>query len=544
MAATTIDPAADPRRKSARRKSASMDWFPIFLALGDSPALVVGGGAVALRKTRQLLEAGCRVSVVAPRCEREFQPWIEQRRVGWRALPFAPEMVVGHRLVIAATNDAGLNRLVAASAKHFGVLVNVVDDPALCDFIVPAVVDRSPLVIAVGTGGRAPILARQVRAYLEAMLPSALGRLADFMGHWRAKVRRDVSRPEQRRRLWERVARGPVAEHLFAGRNADAHRLMAKMVNVAGGVSGAGVDSQPPEGEVYIVGAGPGDPELLTLRALRLMQQCDVALYDRLVPEEILALVRRDADRIDVGKRCGGEGWSQERIHQAMIRLARDGKRVLRLKGGDPLIFGRGGEEMEALAGAGVAYQVVPGITAASGCAAYAGIPLTHRNHTHSCVFVSGHDVENVEYDWQRLAAPKQTVVFYMALGQIGTICRKLQRHGLPDTTPAALIAQGTTREQEILRGTLATLPDIAAARRPRPPALLIVGEVAALHERLGWFHCARASVSEAPATADDAVGYLEISPESSPEISPEISVEIAGNRAAGPPGLLMARME
>jgi uroporphyrin-III C-methyltransferase/precorrin-2 dehydrogenase/sirohydrochlorin ferrochelatase len=520
-----------------------MDWFPIFLALRGSSALVVGGGAVALRKTRQLLEAGCTVSVVAPRCEPEFQPWIERRRVRWRALSFEPEMVVGHRLVIAATNDADSNRLVAASAKRFGVLVNVVDDPALCDFIVPAVVDRSPLVVAVGTGGRAPILARQVRASLEAMLPSALGRLAAFMGEWRAKVRRDVSRPTERRRLWERVARGPVAEHLFAGRNAEAHRLMAKMVNganVAGGVSGAGVDSQSPEGEVYIVGAGPGDPELLTLRALRLMQQCDVVLYDRLVSQEILALVRRDADRIDVGKRSGGKGWSQERIHQAMIRLARDGMRVLRLKGGDPLIFGRGGEEMEALAAAGVAYQVVPGITAASGCAAYAGIPLTHRNHAHSCVFVSGHDVENVEYDWQRLAAPGQTIVFYMALGQIGTICRELRRHGLPDTTPAALVAQGTTREQEIVRSTLAALADIAAERRPRPPALLIVGEVAALHERLSWFHADRASVSDARATAGDAVDYLEIAP----EFPPEIAQEIIDGRAAGQPGLLTVLME
>ena len=499
-----------------------MDWFPIFLALHGSSALVVGGGAVALRKTRQLLEAGCGVGVVAPRCEPEFQPWIEQRRVCWRALCFEPEMVIGHRLVIAATNDPDLNRLVAASAKRFGVLVNVVDDPALCDFIVPAVVDRSPLVVAVGTCGSAPILARQVRAQLEAMLPHALGRLADFMGQWRAQVRRNVSGREPRRHLWERVARGLVAEHLFAGRISDAHRLMARMVEGAGG------DSEPPAGEVYIVGAGPGDPELLTLRALRLMQQCDVALYDRLVPEEILALVRRDADRIDVGKRGGERGWSQERIHQAMIRRARDGKRVLRLKGGDPLIFGRGGEEMEALAAAGVAYQVVPGITAASGCAAYAGIPLTHRDHAHSCVFVSGHDVETLEYDWQRLAAGGQTIVFYMGLGQIETICCTLRRHGLPDTTPAALIAHGTKRDQEILRGTIATLAEIAARRRPRPPALLIVGAVAALHERLRWFHCDRESAAEAPAAAMEAADFPQI----------------AGGRSPGPPGWLTARME
>jgi len=499
-----------------------MDWFPIFLALGDSPALVVGGGAVALRKTRHLLEAAARVTVVAPSCDPELLTLALEGKVRWRAARFEPEMVVGHRLVIAATDDGDLNRLVAASANRFGVLVNVVDNPALCDFIVPAVVDRSPLVVAVGTGGRAPILARQVRASLEATLPGALGRLAGLMGEWRAKVRREVLRPDARRRLWERVVRGPVAEHLFAGRDAEAHRLMAGMVDGASGAGAADEDSQPPEGEVYIVGAGPGDPELLTLRALRLMQQCDVVLYDRLVSQQILALVRRDADRIDVGKRTGGGGWSQRQIHLAMIRLAREGKRVLRLKGGDPLVFGRGGEEMDSLAGAGVAYQVVPGISAASGCAAYAGIPLTHRDHAHSCVFVSGHNVEALQYGWQRLAAPGQTVVFYMALGQTETICRELRRHGLPDTTPAALIAQGTTRDQEILRGTIATLAAIAAQRLPRPPALLIVGEVAGLSERLSWFHSDRESAPEAVSEAAEATHY----------------------RSDGPSGLLTAEME
>jgi uroporphyrin-III C-methyltransferase/precorrin-2 dehydrogenase/sirohydrochlorin ferrochelatase len=370
---------------------------------------------------------------------------------------------------------------------------------------VPAIVDRSPLVVAVGTGGKAPVLARQVRAYLEAILPGAIGRLADFMGCWRAQVRREVTCATDRRRLWERVARGPVAEHLFAERDAEAHRLIAGMID---SVKDASDDSHPPEGEVYLVGAGPGDPELLTLRALRLMQQCDVVLYDRLVSEPVLALVRRDADRIEVGKRAGEPGWSQEQIHLAMIRLAREGKRVLRLKGGDPFIFGRGGEEMEALAAAGIAYQVVPGITAASGCAAYAGIPLTHRGHAHSCVLVSGHDVAALEYDWRRLTAPRQTVVFYMALGQIGAICRELRHHGLRDTTPAALITRGTTRDQEVVRGTLATLADIVAERRPQPPALLIVGEVAALPERLGWFHAGRASESAPPSFADAAIGY------------------------------------
>jgi len=460
-----------------------MDWFPIFLDLRDSSALVVGGGAVALRKTRQLLEAGCKVSVVAPDSDPGFAKLVSSRAISYRAMRFEPEMLVGHRLVIAATDDRELNRQVARSAKQMGVLINVVDDPSLCSFIMPAIVDRSPMVIAIGTGGSAPVLARQVKARIEASLPQALGELARFMGEWRAKVRQRVSNSAERRRLWEAVSEGPVAEHLFAGRADEADRLMARMLD------GSSAGSPALAGEIYIVGAGPGDPELLTIRALRLMQQCDVVLHDRLVSAEVIALVRRDARRIDVGKRfCGERTWSQQRINQTMIRLAREGKRVLRLKGGDPLVFGRGGEELEALAGAGIPYQVVPGITAAVGCGAYAGIPLTHRDFAHSCVFVSGHGVEQPEFDWNRLAQPGQTIVFYMALDSIATICRELRRHGLPDTTPAAVISQGTTRDQQVLNATLATLPDSVAEHPVESPALLIVGDVVSLHDRLKWF--------------------------------------------------------
>lgn len=458
-----------------------MAWFPVFLDLRDSSALVVGGGAVALRKTHQLLQAGCKVDVVAPDINPGFAKLASVGTISYRALCFEPGMIAGHRLVIAATDDRELNRLVARSAEQFGILVNVVDDPALCSFIMPAIVDRSPVVIAVGTGGSAPVLARQVKARLEALLPQGLGELARFMGEWRERVRQRVSKPAERRRLWETVSEGPVAEHLFAGRAGKAHQLMARMLDSKSADALAG--------EVYIVGAGPGDPELLTIRALRLMQQCDVVLHDRLVSAEVIALVRRDARRIDVGKRCGERTWSQQRINQTMIRLAQEGKRVLRLKGGDPLVFGRGGEELEALAGAGIAYQVVPGITAAVGCGAYAGIPLTHRDFARSCVFVSGHGVEQPEFDWNRLAQPEQTVVFYMALDSVATICRELRRHGLPGTTPAAVVSRGTTRDQQVLSATLATLPDTVAEHPVESPALLIVGDVARLHDRLKWFH-------------------------------------------------------
>jgi uroporphyrin-III C-methyltransferase/precorrin-2 dehydrogenase/sirohydrochlorin ferrochelatase len=309
------------------------------------------------------------------------------------------------------------------------------------------------------------------------------------MGEWRARVAQRISNPAERRRLWEAVCEGPVAERLFAGRADEADRLMARMID------GSSASSLALAGEVYIVGAGPGDPELLTIRALRLMQQCDVVLHDRLVSAEVIALVRRDAQRIDVGKRCGERTWSQQRINQTMIRLAREGKRVLRLKGGDPLIFGRGGEELEAMAGAGIPYQVVPGITAAAGCGAYAGIPLTHRDFAHSCVFVSGHGVEQPEFDWKSLAQPEQTVVFYMALDSIATICRELRWHGLPDTTPAAVVSRGTTRDQQVVSATLATLPDAVDEHPVESPALLIVGDVVRLHDRLKWFRPDRSTV-------------------------------------------------
>ncbi|HTY54548.1 MAG TPA: siroheme synthase CysG [Candidatus Binataceae bacterium] len=464
-----------------------MDWYPIFLDLHDSSALVVGGGAVALRKTNQLLQAGCEVEQVAPEIDPGFAKLISSARFIHRAEKFDAGMIAGHRVVIAATNDREVNQKVALAAKHAGVLVNVVDDPALSSFIMPAVVDRSPIVIAIGSNGSAPVLMRQVKADLEASLPQQLGSLANFMGEWRERVHARITDSVERRRLWESVAAGPIAEDVFAGRYDEANRALEQMLDSRSAGSRTG--------EVYIVGAGPGDPELLTLRALRLMQQCDVVLHDRLVSAEIVALVRRDAERIDVGKRCGQRTWSQERINQTLIDLARAGKRVLRLKGGDPLIFGRGGEELEALARAGIPYQVVPGISAALGCGAYAGIPLTHRDFAQSCVFVTAHGADEREFDWKHLAQPERTVVFYMALDRVETICRELRRHGLPDRMPAAVISCGTTRGQQVVSATLATLPDALNEHPVDSPALMIVGEVVSLHQRLKWFYPHRSMV-------------------------------------------------
>jgi uroporphyrin-III C-methyltransferase/precorrin-2 dehydrogenase/sirohydrochlorin ferrochelatase len=364
--------------------------------------------------------------------------------------------------------------------------VNVVDSPQLCSVIFPAIVDRSPLVIAVSSGGDAPVLARLIRARIETWIPAAYGQLAGLAKQFRAQVKAKFSNVQQRRVFWEETFQGPIAEQALAGRSAEAARLLSE--KLAGAAPRA-------LGEVYLVGAGPGDPDLLTFRALRLMQQADVVLYDRLVAPAIIDLCRRDADRIYVGKQRSEHAVPQEQINQKLVTLAKEGKRVLRLKGGDPFIFGRGGEEIEELAANGVPFQVVPGITAASGCAAYAGIPLTHRDHAQSVRFVTGHLKDgSCDLPWAELAAPAQTLVFYMGLVGLPVICQQLIAHGRSADTPAALVQQGTTTNQRVFTGTLETLAQRIAQEQVQAPTLLIVGEVVQLREKLAWFEGAQAS--------------------------------------------------
>jgi uroporphyrin-III C-methyltransferase/precorrin-2 dehydrogenase/sirohydrochlorin ferrochelatase len=357
--------------------------------------------------------------------------------------------------------------------------VNVVDNPALCTFIMPAILDRSPLLVAISSGGASPVLARILRGKLEATIPQGYGRLAAFAGRFRNTVKASIADPAKRRAFWEDVLEGAIAEKVLAGDEAAAEAMLHGLL--LGGTQ--------PTGEVYLVGAGPGDPDLLTLRALRLMQKADVVLYDNLVSESIVAMTRRDATRIFVGKQRAAHTMPQEEINELLVRFAREGKRVLRLKGGDPFIFGRGGEEIETLAGHGIPFQVVPGITAASGVAAYAGIPLTHRDHAQSCTFVTGHLKDgSMNLDWDALARPNQTVVVYMGLHGLEMLCAKLIEHGLPDSTPAAIVQQATTQNQRVVTGTLATLPGLAQEEKLQPPTLIIVGGVVALREKLAWF--------------------------------------------------------
>ncbi|EPM1620617.1 siroheme synthase CysG [Pseudomonas aeruginosa] len=462
-----------------------MDFLPLFHSLQGRLALVVGGGEVALRKARLLADAGARLRVVAPQIHIELRHLVEQGGGELLERDYQDGDQPGCALIIAATDDEPLNAEVSRAANARGIPVNVVDAPALCSVIFPAIVDRSPLVVAVSSGGDAPVLARLIRAKLETWIPSTYGQLAGLASRFRHRVKELLPDLQQRRVFWENLFQGEIAERVLAGRPAEAKRLLEE--RLAGGLAHIAT------GEVYLVGAGPGDPDLLTFRALRLMQQADVVLYDRLVAPSILELCRRDAERLYVGKRRAEHAVPQDRINRLLVELASQGKRVLRLKGGDPFIFGRGGEEIDELAAHGIPFQVVPGITAASGCAAYAGIPLTHRDHAQSVRFVTGHLKDGTtDLPWQDLVAPGQTLVFYMGLVGLPVICEQLVAHGRSAQTPAALIQQGTTAQQRVFTGTLENLPQLVAEHEVHAPTLVIVGEVVQLRDKLAWFEGAR----------------------------------------------------
>ncbi len=461
---------------------AAMDYLPIFMNLRDRRCLIVGGGEVAARKTDLLLEAGAAVQAVAPALGDGMQALADAGRIAYRNGMFRESDLDGAQLVIAASDDRAANARVAALADGRGVPVNVVDDPDLCRFIMPAIVDRSPVLAAVSTGGTSPVLARLMRGRLEALIPAEFGRLAALAGEFRTQVRARIGDASGRRKFWEQILGGPVAEMIYSGRDKEARQSLVKALDSYGN-GGDGI------GEVYLVGAGPGDPDMLTFRALRLMQQADVVVHDRLVSRRVLDLTRRDASRIYAGKKRASHALPQESINALLVRLARDGKRVLRLKGGDPFIFGRGGEEIETLAGEGIPFQVVPGITAAAGCAAYAGIPLTHRDHAQSCVFVTGHLQDGtVSLDWEHLIQPRQTIVVYMGLVGLPVICRELMGHGMAPDTPAALVEHGTTANQRVFTATVASLPETVSEADVHAPTLIIIGSVVRLRDKLGWF--------------------------------------------------------
>ena len=461
-------------------------FLPIFFKTDRQPCLVVGGGEVALRKVRQLLQANAAVHVQAPELISQLREYHQQGKITYSQSSFREDSVINFVLVIAATDDAEVNKKISKTAKNHKIPVNVVDNPELCSFIMPSIIDREPVQIAISTGGASPVLARLLRARLETMIPAAYGRLARLMQDFRPRVKQSYPDSRQRRRFWEQVLQGPIAEMLFAGRERAAQQALERQLSDPQQIVGT-------SGEVYLVGGGPGDPDLLTFRALRLMQQADVVLYDRLVAPAIVGLVRKDAEHIFVGKERDRHAVSQDEINGLLIKLAKQGKRVLRLKGGDPFIFGRGGEEIEELAAAGIPFQVVPGITAAAGCSAYAGIPLTHRDYAQTCIFVTGHVQDGrLTLNWDALVQPRQTIAVYMGVKGLDLLAAALIEHGLSENTPAAVIQQGTTPDQRVYIATLKTLPALVQDNEIKPPSMVIIGEVVRLHEKLDWYKPAR----------------------------------------------------
>ncbi|OCG20365.1 MULTISPECIES: siroheme synthase CysG [unclassified Gilliamella] len=454
-----------------------MDYFPLFCKLENRDCLLVGGGEVAERKARLLLEAGARLTVNAQTFNEQFMCWHEQKQLALVQGEFDAELLDNKWLVIAATDCQETNQKVSIEAEKRCIFCNVVDAPKAASFIMPSIIDRSPIMVAVSSEGHAPVLARLLREKLESILPQHLGKLAKYAGYLRDKVKLTYQTMTERRRFWERLfSHDRLAQALANSDSDDVEKLTNELFDTS-------LDAR---GEVVLVGAGPGDAGLLTLKGLQQIQQADIIVYDRLVSDDIMNLARRDAKRVFVGKRAGFHCVPQEQINQILLQQAQKGKRVVRLKGGDPFIFGRGGEELETLFNADIPFSVVPGITAASGCSAYSGIPLTHRDYAHSVRLITGHLKDGSRLDWQSLAAEKQTLVFYMGLSQAENIEKQLIKHGMNANTPVAIVEEGTTTKQKVVSGLLCDLAQLSL--QACSPSLIIIGPVVALREKLNWF--------------------------------------------------------
>jgi len=459
-----------------------MRYFPAFVDTRQLRVLIVGAGEVAARKLELMLKTEASITIVAPLVCNAVRQLVAPSRVLLEQRPYRESDLDNQNMVFVATDDSLLNEHIYHHACARNILVNVVDNTPLCRFITPSIIDRSPVVVALSSGGTAPVLLRYLRQKLEATLPAGLAKLASFSDKFRDLVKASFHDVTARRYFWESVLESDVAEEVVTGLENKAERRFLEQLEAAKG-------NVHTKGTVYLVGAGPGDPDLLTFRALRIMQKADVVVYDRLVSKDVVELVRRDAEKIYVGKEKSNHTLPQDDINQLLIRCAKEGKRVVRLKGGDPFIFGRGGEEIQSLIAAGIDFQVVPGITAAVGASSYAGIPLTHRDHAQAVTFVTGHLREgSIDLDWQRLAGDRQTLVFYMGLTGLSVICERLMYHGMPSSTPVALVHSATTPEQRIVTGSLNDIVTVAHQHSLSPPTLIIVGTVVSLQKELHWF--------------------------------------------------------
>ncbi|WP_319557835.1 siroheme synthase CysG [Thiomicrorhabdus sp.] len=464
-----------------------MDYLPIFMNIKGQPCLIVGGGAVAARKADLFIKAGAKVTVIAPLLKEEMQRHLQLGKIEWVEAGFDRELMRAlpkPKLVISATNEQAVNEAVYEYCRQQQIEVNVADQTEYCDFILPAIIEREPMTVAVSTGGRSPVLARVMKARLESLLPQGLSAVTDLVGRYRNAVKKTLQDAENRKRFWEKLLDSTFidkASRLESSGEAEAilqQKLQAARLEEQDGLNEVG--------EVYLIGAGPGDPELMTFKALRLLQQADVVVYDRLVSTEILDMARREAERIYVGKKDKWHRVPQSRINRMLLELAQQGKKVARLKGGDPYIFGRGAEEVELLAEHGIDFQVVPGITAAAGCTAYADFPLTHRDYAHSVSFVTGHQKEGDQaIDYARLAQSGDTMVFYMGVKNAAEIQQGLLAHGVSPQMAAAIIERGTRLDQKVTVVTLAELAGTIRRQKIQPPALLVIGEVVTVREKL-----------------------------------------------------------
>ena len=460
-----------------------MSYLPLFIETTGKKCLIVGGGKVASRKLIPILKAKMKVTLISPEVIEEIElNFQKNKNLKIIKRKFEPEDIEGQFLIIAATNEKTTNQKIAKLSKDNNILVNMAEDSLSGNTLIPSVVDRDPIKIAVSSGAASPILTRLVKTKLETVIPYSFSKLADIMMEYRDVVKKNFLKISDRRKFWEVFLDGPVSEMVLSGHIDKAKKALDESLKENKFLEKTG--------EVYLVGAGPGDPELLSFKALRLMQKADIVIYDRLVSRPIMNLIRQDAEKIYVGKQRADHAMPQENINQLLARLALEGKKVLRLKGGDPFIFGRGGEEIESLIKDDIPFQIVPGITAASGCASYAGIPLTHRDYSQACIFVTGHLRDGtVNLNWEMLAHEKQTLIFYMGMHGSKIICEELIKHGLSNETPAALIVKGTTEDQEVIIGNLKNMPEIIMERKIVPPTLLIIGDVVKLHNKLKWFN-------------------------------------------------------
>lgn len=468
-----------------------MNYFPLFADLRQRPCLIVGAGEVALRKMILLHRAGADITLVAPHATQAIRDASAAQQVRWIESKFAPEHLADHVLVISATNDDKVNRQVAEVAGAAGRLCNVVDDPENCSFITPAIVNRGDVTIAISSGGRSPTVARWVKAQIERALPHRAAALVELAVRWRDRVRESVASGMSRQRFWLDTFNGTIGEHVLAGRDAQAERAMARKL--------AAPELKEQVGTAWLVGAGPGEAELITLRGAKLLSEADVVMHDSLVARSVLELARRDATFINVGKRAGHHSMSQAQITAKLVALVEQGLRVCRLKGGDPFVFGRGGEEALALENAGLSFEIVPGVTAASACGAYAGIPLTHRGIADSVTFVTAHGCQPGRLpNYADLVRADRTVVFYMGVKRLPDIGRGLMAHGRDQTTPVALVQNGALGNQRVITTTLGALADNAHSNIASP-ACVIVGEVVALRARLAWYEPIATTTSHLP---------------------------------------------